>query len=247
MFENNLGSSSRWGLNGRRIGNKMFAFGVAYTNLSSEDKNKENSRKDEMFQVVTPFGYKRKGFEFIFSPMLGYAYGTYSRDGIEGYHYDGTLDKRIFGLMNEVRYPFDINGWKFSPSIELNALGYRIKGHENNKPYAVNVEKQNIWSLEAGIGFNLNKDYKFKDRNTLKLSAGAMIYHEFADPYKLKLSMREMDGYYTINDDKRRRERLALNGALEYEFNELSIYGNVLSYIDSEYRTKAEVGLKYNF
>ncbi|MBR6409440.1 MAG: hypothetical protein IKS23_04295, partial [Alphaproteobacteria bacterium] len=72
-------------------------------------------------------------------------------------------------------------------------------------------------------------------------------YHEFLDPYELRLSMRGMDGNWKVRDEKRRKERLAVKNSFEYNLKPFSIYGNLFSYIDSEYRTKADLGFKYAF
>lgn len=74
-----------------------------------------------------------------------------------------------------------------------------------------------------------------------------MAYHEFADPYELELSMRGMEGSWKVRDEKRRDERLMVKNTFEYDFKPISVYANLYSYIDSEYRTKADIGFKYAF
>ena len=246
-FEKNMGSNSRWMISGKQSGKTSYGVGVAFTNIRSEDGSKKNSREDEMFQMMMPMGYKTHGVEFMVTPRLGYAYGTYERDGYKNESYDGKIEKRIYGVMNEARYPIDIKGWTLSPTAEFNAMGYRIKGHEEDKQFALNINKQNIFSVEAGFGFNLGREWKISEKESLKFNNSIMAYHEFADPYELKLSMRGMDGSWKIRDEKRRKERLMIRNSFEYSLEPFSIYGNLFSYIDSEYRTKADIGFKYAF
>lgn len=246
-FEKNLGSRSRWSLSGKRSGNMSYGVGVAFTDIKSQDGNKDNNRTDEMFQMMMPVGYETHGFEMISTPRLGYAYGHYTRDGYKGKNYDGKVEKRIFGVTNEVRYPINIFGWKVSPTAEFNAIGYHIKGHEEDEEFALNINKQNIWSVEGGVGFSLAKEIEFGKEHSLKIGASVMAYHEFADPYELELSMRGMEGSWKVRDEKRRDERLMVKNTFEYDFKPISVYANLYSYIDSEYRTKADIGFKYAF
>lgn len=246
-FEKNLGSRSKWALSGKKVGNVSYAIGVAFTNIKSQDGSKDNNRKDEMFQMMMPVGYQTHGFELISTPRLGYAYGHYTRDGYASRDYDGKVEKQIFGVTNALRYPLNLKGWKLSPTAEFNAIGYYIKGHEEEKAFALDIKKQNIWSVEGGVGFNLGKEFDLGKGKNFKFDSTVMFYHEFADPYELKLSMHDMDGTFKIRDEKRRDERIMLKNGFEYHFEPFSIYGDIFSYIDSEYKTKADIGLKYRF
>lgn len=246
-FEKNLGSRSRWSLSGKKVGNMSYGVGVAFTDIRSQDGDKNNNRKDEMFQMMMPLGYEKYGLEMISTLRLGYAYGHYTRSGYRNRSYDGKMEKRIFGVTNEVRYPMSIGGWKVAPKAEFNAIGYKIKGHEEEKEFALNIDEQNVYSVEGGVGFNLSKERQFSENHYLKFDTGMMVYHEFANPYELRLSMQDMDGSWKIRDEKRRSERLMIKNALEYNFDPFSIYANLYSYIDSEYRTKADIGFKYAF
>ena len=74
-----------------------------------------------------------------------------------------------------------------------------------------------------------------------------MIYHEFANPHEIELSMRSLSGHFKLTDEKRRNDYVVLRSKLSYEKDNISLYGHLLSYIDSEYRTHVDVGLKYAF
>ena len=168
-----------------------YGVGVAFTDIKSQDGNKDNNRTDEMFQMMMPVGYETHGFEMISTPRLGYAYGHYTRDGYKGKNYDGKVEKRIFGVTNEVRYPINIFGWKVSPTAEFNAIGYHIKGHEEDEEFALNINKQNIWSVEGGVGFSLAKEIEFGPPkkslpSNMGLSFKSRVYSENRVRYPLK-------------------------------------------------------------
>ena len=242
----NNSSNARWSLTGKKEDDRSYGVTMAFVSMRSQDDHNKNSRHDEMFIMGMPFGVEKWGAEFAVTPRLGYAYGKYTRDGLNG-SYDGKMEKRIMGVTSEARYPLYMDGWKVSPSVSFNAIGYHIKGHEEDKAYALNIDKQNIASMEAGIGFGLEKNWKLKKETNLKFALNVMVYHEFLDPYALKLSMRDMAGSYEIRDEKRRREHVVVKNKFEYDMNPVSVYGNLFTHIDSEYSTKAEVGLKYAF
>ena len=246
-FEKNMGSRTRWSLSGRKVGKLSYGVGVAFTNIRSEDSNKENRRTDEMFQMVMPVGYETHGFEFVTSPRFGYAYGHYTREGYMNQSYDGKMEKRIYGITNEMRYPIKVKGFEIAPTAEFNAIGYQIKGHEEDKAFALNIDKQNVWSVEGGVGFNVKKNIEIGPKHSLKFDTGLMLYHEFARPYELELSMKDMAGSWKIRDEKRRDERIMIKNGFEYKFEDFELYGDWYSYIDSEYRTKADIGFKVHF
>ncbi len=247
FFENNNGSKSTWGVSGKKKGNKTFGVGVAFTNISSQDKNNDNTRRDQMFQVFMPLSIHQKHATFSITPRMGYSYGTYERDGFEGETYDGKIEKRIVGLSSSASYKLQKNQFWIAPRAEFNTIGYRLKGHEEDKRFALKLEKQNVLSVEGGIGvqFGYNKDFSKTDR--LKINNSLMMYHEFADPYELELSLQEMSGTYRLRDAKRKDERIAIQNGLEFEKGNFSFYANIFSYIDSEYKLKTNAGFKYGF
>ena len=247
FFENNNGSKSTWGVSGKNEGNKTFGVGVAFTNISSQDKNSDNGRRDQMFQVFMPLSIHQKHATFSITPRMGYSYGTYERDGFEGETYDGKIEKRILGVSSSASYKLQKNQFWIAPRAEFNTIGYRLKGHEEDKRFALKLEKQNVLSVEGGVGVQFGYDKEFSKENRLKINNSLMMYHEFADPYELELSLQGMSGTYRLRDEKRRDERIAIQNGLEFEKGNLSFYANIFSYIDSEYKLKTNAGFKYGF
>lgn len=231
----------------RREGRWSLGMGVAFTDIRSDNRHNKDSRTDNMYQLVVPIGYRTHGINFMVSPRMGYAYGTYDRTGFKGRTYDGTVQKRIFGLMNEARYPIMVGKWKFEPAVEFNALGYEQTGDEDSKEYSLTIPRQRTYSVESGIGLYATREVVKEDGTKLKLTAGVAGYHEFADPYKVEVGIRTMNGKFVLKDEDRTRNRAVARAGFEFDEGDYSLYGNVVSYIDGEVRAKAKVGLQYVF
>ena len=149
--------------------------------------------------------------------------------------------------MNEARYPITVGKWKLEPSAEFNILGYQQKGHEDAKEFALNIQNQNTYSVEGGIGLYATREEELDKDSTLKLTAGVAAYHEFADPYRIKVGMDGMDGAFTLHDENRSENRGVIRAGFDYTYRDLSLYGSLISYIDREARTSAKTGMKVKF
>lgn len=246
-FKGDTGSNARYSLFNKRQGKFSLGLGVAFTDVRSDDDHNDNARSETMYQLVVPMGYKTHGFNLVTSPRLGYARGSYDRTGFEGKNYDGTIEKRVFGLMNEARYPMMYGDWSVEPSAEFNVIGYQQKGSEDAKEYSLNIKSQNTYSVEGGFGLYLNKVKELAKDKTLKLNLGASVYHEFADPYQLEVGLTGMDGSFMLRDEERSDNRAVVRAGFDYAEEDYSIYGSFISYIDREVRTALKSGFKWKF
>ena len=242
-FKGDLGSSTKYSLFNKKQGKYSIGLGVAFSNIKSDDAQKENGRKEMMYQMIVPIGFKMLGFDIVTSPRIGYARGTYDRTGFDNKTYDGTVEKRMFGLMNEARYPIPVGNWTFEPSAEINVLGYEQKGHEKEKDYSLNIQSQNTYSVESGIGFYVTKAQELSKNSRLKVLAGMAAYHEFADPYRIKVGMQGMDGSFTLRDEDASDNRAVLRARFDYEKEDFSLYGSIISFINREIRTSLKSGM----
>ena len=247
-FDGNSGSNSRWAMTGHKDGKRSYAFGFAFSDLNSNDGSSHNTRNEKMFQVSLPLGYQTNGFNLTSAPQIGYSYGNYNRKGFDNSDYKGTVSKQMFGLLNEARYPLQFGGWTVAPSAEFNVVNYRLKGSETDyQPFALRLKSQNNHSVETGFGLYADKNLQLAKESSLKLNGGVAMYHEFANPYALTLGMNGMDGSFTVRDEKRTDNRAVVRTGFEFTQGKLSLLGNLMAYIDSEYRTNATLDLKYNF
>ena len=239
--------NSRYSLTSNNFGNYSVGLSIAFSDINSDDGNDENLRSETMYNISTPVGYYIKGLEFITTPRIGYAYGTYNRNGFNNQNYEGTVKKQMFALMNETRYPFEFGGWKIAPSAEFNLINYHISGDETDKEYSLKIKSQNNYSVEAGIGLYASKENELTKDTSIKFNAGVSIYHEFADPYKMKLGMEGMSGSFTLRDETHSDNRAVVQSKFEFKHNNMSLIGNIASYIDRKYETDARLDFRFEF
>ena len=245
-FKNDSGSKSRYSLANRRSGDWSVGLGIAFTNTRSDD-NHNSARSDSMYQMIVPIGYRTGRLQLVTSPRLGYARGTYDRVGLDNRTYDGTIEKRIFGLMNEARYPMTFGQWQLAPAVEFNALGYEQRGSEDAKAFRLNIPRQRTYSIESGFGVYATHESDLSRRTHLKLTAGLTAYHEFADPYRMTVGLEGLSGRMTLRDEDRSDNRAVARAGFTFDRGNYSLNGHIASYIDREIRTKANLALKFLF
>ena len=247
-YDNNIGSVGRYSLNGYNNGKTSFGLGISITDVRTDDGHSDNRRFDRSFMMSAPIGYKTHGFELITAPKMGYTDGTYDRDGFNDKTYEGKIQKRMFALMNQARYPLKFGGMKLVPSAEFNMIGYNIKGHEDEQQYALRIKSQNHYSVEAGLGLMAEKEFKPFKNHKFNVNGGVAVYHEFANPYELDVAMNGMSGTYRLHDEKRSDNRTVARFGFNYKLkDDIDVTAHLLTNIDREYRTDAGIDLKYHF
>ena len=245
-FSSNKGSDNRYALISQNYGNYKLGLNYGFANVRSDDDD-NNRRNERMFHIGMPISYGKQGFKFITTPHLGYSSGTYNRKGFNNENYEGNVEKTMFGLVNEARYPFTLGKWTIAPGAEFNVVDYRTQGHEKGGTYKLRLASQNNYSVEAGVGLYANSEHKFSEKSKLTFTNGLTMYHEFADPYKMQVGVYKMSGKFDIRDEKRSDNRAVIRTGLSYVNDNISLSGNVMSYIDKEYRTNAVLDFKYAF
>ena len=240
-FKNDDNSMSQYALANKQINSKMkVGYAVAATNMNTDDQN-DTTRQNSMFQVFTPISYRNAGWQMIATPQIGYSRAHYTRKGFNGTSYDGLIEKRIFALMNEARYPMKWGAFELAPTVELNAIMYNMKGAEDSKAYALTMPSDNNVSIEAGLGLYANHTL-----GNLKLNSGLMMYREFADPYNIKMGMNGMSGTFDLYSNYNKYRAMALFG-FGYDVGQLNVYGNIQHFMETNTHTKVKTGLKYTF
>ena len=243
-----FGTTGQYALSGYNNGKTSVAVGLSVADVHSDLRNNRNNRLDKNIMVSLPVAHKAGGFELMSSPKLGFARGRYERDGINSLSYEGTIERKMFGLMNEVRYPFSASSVKIIPSAEFNMIGYNIKGREDANQFSLNIDSQNHYSVESGLGINLEKEFAPNKSSKLKLNGGVAVYKEFADPYDLKIGMNGMDGTYKMQDEKHGDKRTIIRFGAKYQINDdFDLSAVIRTNIDRESRTDAGVNFKYSF
>jgi len=240
-------SHTRYALSGSKNENTSFGVGMSVSDINTADKHAKNDRSLRHIQLMAPFEANKKGFKFLSTPKIGYAYGTYNREGFNQTNYEGKIKKRTASLSNELRYPVRVGAFEISPAGALNFGMYQTKLKEDAKAYSLSSKNNQTYSVETAIGAYLSTQKEFSKTNRFQFMAGALLCHEYANPYELTLSMNSMDGQFKITDDKRRSDYVVLRSKLSYDFGSASVSAGLLTYIDSEYRTRADLSFKYAF
>ena len=232
--------------NGLRSG-----LGMSITQFNS-NYDDDSSRKEIMIQALLPVSYKAKnGLKWASVARFGYGDGEYKRRTSSDV-FESDLSEWIYGLSNAVRYEMDLGFVKVEPTAEFNVLGYyqnRIR-EDKNKANAIKADAVNNLSVEGGLGFNLSKEWKLNERDKLSVHAGAMYYHEFAEPYhSLDASIYGMTGSYRITDYEGiyDDDRGVLSAGFDYDIGDFTIYGQYNQYIEDENPMSINAGLKYRF
>ena len=226
-------------------------FGMSVTHFYSSYDD-DSSRKEIMVQALLPVSYD-SGSRIKTSSIFraGYGNGEYKRHAANT-TFESDLSEWIYGLSNSARYEIDLDVVKLEPVAEFNILGYyqnRIR-EDKGKEGAINADAENNLSVEAGIGVRLSKDFELDEHNKIALKAGAMYYHEFANPYhSLTASQHGMSGTYRITDYEGiyERDRGVINAGVDYDWNEFTFYADFNQYIEDENPFAVNLGLKYNF
>ena len=247
-FKNGKASSGQFALSNKKISpNLRVGYAMSVTRLNTNDEGHNNTRNASLFQMAIPFHFNGNGVKMISTPMAGFARGHYSRTGFNDTSYKGTIEKRLFGVMNEIRYPLSVGGFELSPTIELNAIAYNQRGGEEHKPYSLTIQSENNLSVEAGVGLYAAKQYDLSSEAKLNLNAGMMLYREFADPYNMKLGMQGMSGHFDLYDEDRSSYRGVARLGLDYQTKDLDIYGSIQHYMEDDPHTNVKSGFKWKF
>ena len=226
-------------------------FGMSITQFSS-DYEDDSSRDELMVQGIIPISYiQEKGINYASTIRVGYGDGEYERR-LSDDKYESDLTSWLYGISNAVRYKLDLGFVELEPTVELNVMGYyqdKIEETEGKKG-AISTDAENNLSVEAGVGLNVKKAIKFGPKSNIKLKAGAMYYHEYANPYHSLEARREgMNDSYLIRDEESiyEKDRGVISAGIDYEYKPFTIYGNYRHFIEEENPFEVNAGIKFNF
>ena len=247
-FSNQSGvGSGSYGLSIDRISDKWkMGYGISMANISTGNDDGIN-RQSTIGLFYMPMTYTNSGYEVIVNPKIGFSRGEYNRQGFNNMSYEGYIEKRIFGLMNDIRYPLTFGNWTVAPNLGLNAIVYNQSGHEENKMYGLIIPDSNLVSVEAGLGLYAKYDRTFADNSKLSFNTGLMAYREFGDCYNIKLGIRGMDGTFDLYDNNLYDYRGAATIGFKYNSGRLNLYGNAQYFTDSDSYMNLKAGIRFAF
>ena len=245
-----LDSQSMYALYDQKQNNNYrLGLGLSFTHTNT-DYNNDSRRKNFMVQGYVPLSYtNRKGLTAVSMARLGYANGDYKRYGYNKATYEADTEAITYGLLNEARYTYDLKFLKLTPFIGLNATGwYQNSTNEGNEDLALHIASSNVFSLESALGIYLDKEIEFDQDQRLNIALGMGYYHEFADPYKgAEARHTGSISHHHLKNTMHSRDRGVLSAKINYDYKNLSVYGELIQYLEEENPIEIEGGLKYKF
>jgi hypothetical protein len=240
------GGSGQYGISSDKINDKWkLGYGMAMANINTNDDN-GMYRQNKMWLFYVPATYRGDDIELVISPKAGFSRSEYSRRGYKNMNYEGYIEKRIFGLMNDVRYPLMVGNWTLAPDVSFNAIVYSQEGQEEAHEYSLIIPHDNIVSLETGLGLYSKYEKILSDGGRIKFTTGIMAYREFGDTYNIKLGMRGMDGTFDLYNNSY-EYRGAMNMGVDYTTGRFHMYGNMQYFMDNANYMNFKAGVSYRF
>ena len=240
------GGSGRYGISSDKIGdNWKLGYGMAMANIYTGDGDSMH-RQNNLWLFYMPATYTHNNYELVVAPKAGFAHSEYSRRGYNNQDYQGYIEKRIFGVMNDLRYPFGFGNWTIAPDFAFNTIVYDQSGHENGQEFSLVIPEDRTVSVETGLGLYAKYENILSNGGRLKLNSGVMAYREFGDTYDIKLGMRGMDGTFSLyNNDYKYRG--AASVGFDYAVGRLHMYGNAQYFMDNDNYMNFKSGISYRF
>ena len=240
------GGFGRYGISSDKISdNWKLGYGMAMANINTGDGDNMH-RQNNVWLFYMPATYTNNDIELVIAPKAGFAHSEYNRRGYNNINYEGYIEKRIFGLMNDLRYPLTFGNWTFAPDLAFNAIVYDQSGHEDEQAFSLVIPDDRTVSVETGLGFYTKYEKQLSDGSRFKLNSGLMVYREFGDTYDIKLGMRGMDGTFSLyNNDYEYRGAASLG--FDYTAGHLHLYGNAQYFMDNDNYMNFKGGISYRF
>lgn len=209
----------------------------------------DNAKREDTFGQLNMYSiYKNNDVQLTNNLFFGLSSGDLKRDLKFGDVYGsqkGDLDNKWIGLNNILSKDYVVSSFFVKPRVEVNATYLMQDSINESGNYGLDVEKQNVWSVEAGAGIEVGKEF---DLNSVKstIKAFGTYLHELANPYdsmSVKLNNISSDSVKVSKYDKDSYKDLGIK--LELEKNGLTGYVEYKYLFDSEYLGTA--GMSYKF
>lgn len=245
-----LNSQSMYALYDQKQNNNYrLGLGLSFTHTNTEYNN-DSRRKNFMIQGYVPLTYTNgRGLTAVSMARLGYTNGDYKRYGHNKVSYEADTEALTYGLLNEARYSYDLKFLKLTPFIGLNATGwYQQAMSEGNRDLALHIATSQVFSLESALGLYIDKEIEINQDQKLNIALGMGYYHEFADPYKgAEAHHTGSLSHHHLKNTLHSKDRGMLSAKIDYGYKNLSVYGEIIQYLEEENPIEIEGGLQYKF
>ena len=223
----------------KQINDKLRLGTIANIGTINSKFDMDNAKREDTFGQLNMYSiYKNNDVQLTNNLFFGLSSGDLKRDLRFGDVYGsqrGDLDNKWIGLNNILSKEYFVSSFFVKPKIELNATYLMQDSINESGNYGLDVEKQNVWSVEAGTGIEVGKEF---DLNSVKstIKVFGTYLHELANPYEsmsVKLNNISSDSVKVSKYDKDSYKDLGIK--LELEKNGLTGYVEYKYLFDSEY------------
>ncbi|MGL5582559.1 MAG: autotransporter domain-containing protein [Cetobacterium sp.] len=217
----------------KQINDKLRLGTIANIGTINSKFDMDNTKREDTFGQLNMYSiYKNNDVQLTNNLFFGLSSGDLKRDLKFGDVYGsqkGDLDNKWIGLNNILSKEYFVSSFFIKPKIELNATYLMQDSINESGNYGLDVEKQNVWSVEAGTGIEVGKEFNLNSvKSTVKVFGTYL--HELANPYNsmsvklnnissdsVKVSKYEKDSYKDLGI-KLELEKNGLTGYVEYKY-----------------------------
>ena len=177
--------------------------GVLNVGTLESDFDMNNARREDTFVQGNIYSiYNYNGIQFINNFFLGLSEGDLERDlkfgDVEG-RQKGDIDTNYLGLNNIVTKKFVDNSIYLKPKAEFNITQLQMGDIKEDGNYGLVVDKQDVTSIEAGIGLEAGKHFDLTDTLVGTVKVYGNYFAELSDPYEeMEVKLRRIDYSDTV-------------------------------------------------
>lgn len=178
--------------------------GIINVGALDSDFDMDNATREDTFAQANIYSiYDYNGIKFINNFFVGLSDGELERDLKFGDVYGkqkGDLDTNYLGLNNMVTKKFEFeNSIYLKPKAEFNLTQLQMGDIKEDGNYGLEVEKQDVTSIEAGFGIEAGKQFDITNTlmGTVKVYGNYLA--ELSDPYEeMDVKLRRIDYSSTV-------------------------------------------------
>ena len=215
---------------------------------SSFDMNNAE-REDIFFQGNLYNIYQKDDWKLVNNLFFGITDGNIDRDlkvqKIET-RQSADIDTSYVGVNNVLSKKYDLNSFYVTPKLELNLTQVMNSEIQEDGDYGLEIEKQDVMSVEAGVGIEVGKDFMLTDTLKAGIKLSGTYLAELSDPYEeINVRLRQINHseYVKISEyDNEDYKDISLR--LELSNDSISSYAEYKYMFDDSIGT---LGVSYKF
>ena len=209
-----------------------------------------NAERDDMFVQANLYNiYQNNGYRLVNNLFVGVTDGDLERDLKFGDVYgrqSADIDSTYIGLNNVLTRKFDFNFFYITPKLEANFTQLMNSEIKEDGNYGLEIEKQDVTSIEAGVGIEIGKEFMLTDTLKAGVKLSGAYLAELSDPYEeVNVRLRQINHseYIKISEyDNEDYKDISLR--LELSNDSISSYAEYKYMFDDSIGT---LGVSYKF